>query len=202
MMKLINIALIVLIVVNVGSSQRTSIEAPGGRAKVPLRNYAPLVGEEIYGKQQLIAATGATGASNDNSGDVGNRCCTPRCECQGVVTCCAQKIKLIKAQVVKRGTLDPKDFVLQPNNRDTKTVSSIGPCPHPGCPDDAKKIGTSANSPMYPKDNDAPEEVVITKSTLPTLSSSRKDTVHLCPCCFKATTDPSIKCNCCGSIGN
>ena len=74
--------------------------------------------------------------------------------CNGVTTCCAKKIKLFKAQTVKRGSLD-LNFVLQPNNRDTKVANDI-PC-ETNCPDNAKKIGTSADSPMYPKDNAAPE---------------------------------------------
>ena len=60
---------------------------------------------------------------------------------------------------------NPKDFVLQPNNRDTKVANDI-PC-ETNCPDNAKKIGTSADSPMYPKDNAVPEKVVITNSASP-----------------------------------
>ena len=196
------IAIIVIIVLHSFASiqaQKTKIEAPLGRAKVPLRNYVPLVGEEVYGKQQQFEPSAETGGSNSNSMTGGDsKCCLPTCACNGVTTCCAKKIKLFKAQTVKRGSLDPKDFVLQPNNRDTKVANDI-PC-ETNCPDNAKKIGTSADSPMYPKDNAAPEKVVITNSALP--ATTRSDTTHLCPCCFKATTDPSIKCSCCGSIGN
>ena len=73
------------------SNLPSATELSSSRARVPLRNYVPLVGEEVYGKQH-----------NDATG--GGACCTKDCECNGVASCCA-KVQMVKAVQVQRGTL-------------------------------------------------------------------------------------------------
>ena len=139
------------------------------KALVPLRNYVPLVGEEVY--------------------DPKKKCCMENCECHGQASCCAKKlVKIVSSKIVKRGELP--QVLVDHSPRDTQTVKSLGEEP-------AKEPGQFSKSPLYPRKEES--KTTITKSTLPETDRSHTKHVGECDCCFKATVPtPITPCNCCG----
>ena len=143
-------------------------EVASDRARVPLKHYVPLVGEEVY--------------------DPKKKCCMEKCECNGQASCCAKKLVMVVATMVKKGEL-PKVLVDSPP-RDTHVVSSLSDKV-------AKEPNQLSSSPLYPRKDES--KVTITKSTLPEADRSPSKHVGECDCCFKATVpEPATPCNCCG----
>lgn len=186
--RLAFVALLAVLAAHVVCAEpRTKIEAPLGRAKVPLRNYVPLVGEEIYGKQQFVPSSGAATGTASNEGE--NRCCTKTCQCNGQASCCAKKVANVVAKVVKRGELP--NLLVDNSPRDTQVVKSLM------SEKTAEEPKQFSKSPLYPRTEES--KVTITKSTLPETDRSSSKHVAECDCCFKATVPaPITPCNCCG----
>ena len=139
------------------------------KARVPLRNYVPLVGEEVY--------------------DPKKKCCVENCECHGQASCCAKKlVKIVSSKIVKRGELP--NVLVDHSLRDTQVVKSVSEEP-------AKEPEQFSKSPLYPRKEES--KTTITKSTLPETDRSHTKHVGECDCCFKATVPtPITPCNCCG----
>ena len=154
------------------SNLPSATELSSSRARVPLRNYVPLVGEEVYGKQH-----------NDATG--GEACCTKDCECNGVASCCA-KVQMVKAVQVQRGTLP--NHTATPSQRPTLVANDVKCAVN--CTKEPAQI---SNSPLYPREE---RSDVVVNNKVEVLN--RRTPVDQCSCCYHATTDTAVKCECCG----
>lgn len=154
------------------SNLPSATELSSSRARVPLRNFVPLVGEEVYGKQH-----------NEETG--AEACCTNDCSCHGVRSCCA-KVQMLKAAQVPRGSL-PNHTVTE-SKRPTLVADDVKCTVN--CTEEPAQI---SNSPLYPRAEKS--EVVINRRVV---VLNRREPVDQCSCCYHATTDTAVKCECCG----
>ena len=99
------------------SNLPSATELSSSRARVPLRNFVPLVGEEVYGKQH-----------NEETG--AEACCTNDCSCHGVaypIDTSPENTGLLKYQALCHN-FEERDHLIDTIARNRLTDIIIGGC--------------------------------------------------------------------------